>query len=246
MVEQIVEPGGVDEAQQELDGQQGIPAAPVYATAEDVQRIISQQLGAFQTQVSSLASKVDRAANAVRRDVEASTAQRLQQLEQEFRERQVMDAIPEELREQLGPALKQVLRQNTPQPLQAQVQEPVVQPTQVQEALTGQMQIITALGGNPQDPSINYAAFMQGDTTTFIASVRAHLQNTFQKTAPAAPAPPPARTAAPAQRNPPVEAPSGGTRTDLSTVDAVRDAYLTDKLTKEQYMERMAQLGQPV
>lgn len=229
----------LDDTQLGLDAEQGIQAPPVYATAADVERIIASQLKNFEVQVRGLQSKVDSSATAIRRDLTNMTTSELAKIRQELKQKQILEAIPEEHREWMGAVLNQVMDQDSPQAPSVPVP---VQTPQVQQEMMQAMDIIRRMGGDPQNPMINYAAYLQGDNDSFLASIGASFRN-----APAPAAPKPAPAPARAQTTtPPVETPSGGTRTDLSRVDAVRDAYLTDKIDKKEYTERMARLGQPV
>jgi len=232
-------PDEIDSEQQTLDAQQGEENAVQYITVEQARSLMAEQTRAVVSQVAGLQGKIDNGLNAVRRDSQQWIEQNIGPIMQEQKIQAILKDVPEDQQEWT----RKLIEQTMPQPVSPMRPSAPTQPTpDNQAALMEAMGIITQMGGNPQDPKINYQAFVSGDNTTFLKSIGDSMRGaqTATSTPPTIPSRP-----SPETPNPPVDGPprSGGT---LNTADDVMGAYAEGRIEKDDFVKRMALLGQPV
>jgi hypothetical protein len=234
--EAVHAPNEVDADQSSLDAEQGGNAAPQYATKEEIESLRALIVA----QTGGLQSKIDTGLNAIRRDSEVRVAaQAASMREQTFNE------ILQDLPESQASAMKLLWEQQ-----QASMQPAPEQPAP--GSLTSQEReeaerFARNAGVDPSDTRIDYASLIDPSISVderqqkFIGSIFA----TKTPAAPATPSASDAKASTPETQNPPVETQSG-TGNGLNNVDAVRDAFVSDRIDLETYKSRMAALGQPV
>jgi hypothetical protein len=221
-----LETNEVDTAQVQLDNDLGGNAGQSYVTTaqlEELKAMLTAETGGLQ-------SKIDKGLNAIRRDTEAQ--QRAVTFEK------LLADVPHENQEAMR-ALWQQQAQTTGQP-------PELQGDEREEA----QRFARNAGANPSDTRIDYNSLIDPSLTVdqrqekFIASV-------FASKAPPQAIPATAQPAAQAVQavqaagNPPIEG-AKGTGAGLNSPDALRDAFIADRIDYTTFKERMTSLGEVV
>ena len=236
--ENIEEQSVLDQDQAQLDAvqEETTPqAAPTDAVTKELQALRED----FSRQVAGLQSKVDKGLNAIRRDTEEKALR-----EQETAMRQYLEQVPEEHRE----AFQMLANQNSQYQKQiSQLQNGDV-PEQTQEVSSEWDQIYAipkSMGLDPQTPGIDYAAFTDAGLTEgqrrdrFFASIKTVMSG---NTTPGTPATP--QTTEQVQSPPTGGTPTSGSASNLRSEEQIQRAYIEGKLTKEQYQQRLTEVGQ--
>ena len=236
--ENVEEQSVLDQDQAQLDAvqEETTPqAAPTDAVTKELQALRED----FSRQVAGLQSKVDKGLNAIRRDTEEKALR-----EQETAMRQYLEQVPEEHRE----AFQMLANQNSQYQKQiSQLQNGDV-PEQTQEVSSEWDQIYAipkSMGLDPQTPGIDYAAFTDAGLTEgqrrdrFFASIKTVMSG---NTTPGTPATP--QTTEQVQSPPTGGTPTSGSASNLRSEEQIQRAYIEGKLTKEQYQQRLTEVGQ--
>ena len=236
--ENVEEQSVLDQDQAQLDAvqEETTPqAAPTDAVTKELQALRED----FSRQVAGLQSKVDKGLNAIRRDTEEKALR-----EQETAMRQYLEQVPEEHRE----AFQMLANQNSQYQKQiSQLQNGDV-PEQTQEVSSEWEQIYAipkSMGLDPQTPGIDYAAFTDAGLTEgqrrdrFFASIKTVMSG---NTTPGTPATP--QTTEQVQSPPTGGTPTSGSASNLRSEEQIQRAYIEGKLTKEQYQQRLTEVGQ--
>ena len=236
--ENIEEQSVLDQDQAQLDAvqEETTPqAAPTDAVTKELQALRED----FSRQVAGLQSKVDKGLNAIRRDTEEKALR-----EQETAMRQYLEQVPEEHRE----AFQMLANQNSQYQKQiSQLQNGDV-PEQTQEVSSEWEQIYAipkSMGLDPQTPGIDYAAFTDAGLTEgqrrdrFFASIKTVMSGNTTSETPATP-----QTTEQVQSPPTGGTPTSGSASNLRSEEQIQRAYIEGKLTKEQYQQRLTEVGQ--
>ena len=236
--ENIEEQSVLDQDQAQLDAvqEETTPqAAPTDAVTKELQALRED----FSRQVAGLQSKVDKGLNAIRRDTEEKALR-----EQETAMRQYLEQVPEEHRE----AFQMLANQNSQYQKQiSQLQNGDV-PEQTQEVSSEWDQIYAipkSMGLDPQTPGIDYAAFTDAGLTEgqrrdrFFASIKTVMSGNTTSETPATP-----QTTEQVQSPPTGGTPTSGSASNLRSEEQIQRAYIEGKLTKEQYQQRLTEVGQ--
>ena len=236
--ENIEEQSVLDQDQAQLDAvqEETTPqAAPTDAVTKELQALRED----FSRQVAGLQSKVDKGLNAIRRDTEEKALR-----EQETAMRQYLEQVPEEHRE----AFQMLANQNSQYQKQiSQLQNGDV-PEQTQEVSSEWEPIYAiprSMGIDPQTPGIDYAAFTDEGLTEgqrrdrFFASIKTVMSGNTTSGTPATP-----QTTEQVQSPPTGGTPTSGSASNLRSEEQIQRAYIEGKLTKEQYQQRLTEVGQ--
>ena len=236
--ENVEEQSVLDQDQAQLDAvqEETTPqAAPTDAVTKELQALRED----FSRQVAGLQSKVDKGLNAIRRDTEEKALR-----EQETAMRQYLEQVPEEHRE----AFQMLANQNSQYQKQiSQLQNGDV-PEQTQEVSSEWDQIYAipkSMGLDPQTPGIDYAAFTDAGLTEgqrrdrFFASIKTVMSGNTTSETPATP-----QTTEQVQSPPTGGTPTSGSASNLRSEEQIQRAYIEGKHTKEQYQQRLTEVGQ--
>ena len=188
-------------------------------------------------QVAGLQSKVDKGLNAIRRDTEEKALR-----EQEAAMKQYMEQVPEEHRE----TFEMLANQNRQYQQQLSQMQNGNEPTQEVSSEWDQIYAIPrSMGLDPQTPGIDYAAFTDDGLTEgqrrdrFFASIKTVMSSNAQTETPATP-----QTTEQVQSPPTSGTPTSSSPSNLRSEEQIQRAYIEGKLTKEEYQQRLTQVGQ--
>ena len=236
--ENVEEQSVLDQDQAQLDAVQE-ETTPQTAPTDAVTKELQALREDFSRQVAGLQSKVDKGLNAIRRDTEEKALR-----EQETAMRQYLEQVPEEHRE----AFQMLANQNSQYQKQiSQLQNGDV-PEQTQEVSSEWEQIYAipkSMGLDPQTPGIDYAAFTDAGLTEgqrrdrFFASIKTVMSGNTTSETPATP-----QTTEQVQSPPTGGTPTSGSASNLRSEEQIQRAYIEGKLTKEQYQQRLTEVGQ--
>lgn len=236
--ENIEEQSVLDQDQAQLDAvqEETTPqAAPTDAVTKELQALRED----FSRQVAGLQSKVDKGLNAIRRDTEEQTKR-----QQEAAIQQYTEQLPEEHRE----TFRAIANQNMQYRDQiSKMETGDVQPEQTQVSTEWEpiYAIPRSMGIDPQTQGIDYAAFTDEGLTEgqrrdrFFASIKTVMSG---NTTPGTPATP--QTTEQVQSPPTGGTPTSGSASNLRSEEQIQRAYIEGKLTKEQYQQRLTEVGQ--
>ena len=234
--ENVEEQSVLDQDQAQLDAVQEEPASqttPTDAVTKELQALRED----FSRQVAGLQSKVDKGLNAIRRDTEEKALR-----EQEAAMKQYMEQVPEEHRE----TFEMLANQNRQYQQQLSQMQNGNEPTQEVSSEWDQIYAIPrSMGLDPQTPGIDYAAFTDDGLTEgqrrdrFFASIKTVMSSNTQTETPATP-----QTTEQVQSPPTSGTPTSGSPSNLRSEEQIQRAYIEGKLTKEQYQQRLTEVGQ--
>lgn len=236
--ENIEEESVLDQDQAQLDAvQEGTTpqAAPTDAVTKELQALRED----FSRQVAGLQSKVDKGLNAIRRDTEVQARQ-----QQETAMKQYMEQLPEEYKE----GFEMLANQNRQYQQQLSQIQNGNEPESTQEVSSEWEQIYAiprSMGLDPQTPGLDYAAFTDPNLTEgqrrdrFFASIKTVMSG---NTTPGTPAT--AQTTEQVQSPPTSGTPTSSSPSNLRSEEQIQRAYIEGKLTKEQYQQRLTEVGQ--
>jgi len=242
--ENIDETSALDQDQAQLDAVQENPGSQTDSSSTtDEIRALRTLIENQNRQVAGLQSKIDTGLNGIRRDSE--TTVRKQQEQQAY---SYMQSLPEEQQAAFGQMLQAnqaYYQQNTE--LKDQINGKQEVPPGVSNEWEEVYAIPRSLGIDPQAQGIDYAAFTEPGLNEsqrrdrFFASLKPLMGATNQAPATQTPQQP----ASNGVQSPPTGGtPSNGASSNLRTKEQVYDAYLDDKLTKEEYRTELNKLGQ--
>ena len=249
--ENIDETSALDQDQAQLDAVQEDPGSQTASSSmTDELRALREQIENQNKtienqnrQVAGLQSKVDTGLNGIRRD--SLDAVRKQQEQQAYA---YMQSLPEEHQAAFGQMLQAnqaYYQQNTA--LKDQINGTQEVSPEVSSEWEEVYAIPRSLGIDPQTQGIDYAAFTEPGLNEsqrrdrFFASLKPLMGATNQAPATQTPQQP----APNGVQSPPTGGtPSNGASSNLRTREQVYDAYLNDKLTKEEYRTELNKLGQ--
>jgi membrane-associated HD superfamily phosphohydrolase len=235
--ENVEEQSVLDQDQAQLDAVQE-ETTPQTAPTDAVTKELQALREDFSRQVAGLQSKVDKGLNAIRRDTEEQARQ-----QQEAAMKQYMEQLPEEYREGFEMLANQN-RQYQQQLSQIQNGNEPEQP-QVSSEWDQIYAIPRSMGLDPQTPGIDYAAFTDAGLTEdqrrdrFFASIKTVMNSNTQTETPATP-----QTTEQVQSPPTSGTPTSGSPSNLRSEEQIQRAYIEGKLTKEQYQQRLTEVGQ--
>jgi membrane-associated HD superfamily phosphohydrolase len=235
--ENVEEQSVLDQDQAQLDAVQE-ETTPQTAPTDAVTKELQALREDFSRQVAGLQSKVDKGLNAIRRDTEEQARQ-----QQEAAMKQYMEQLPEEYREGFEMLANQN-RQYQQQLSQIQNGNEPEQP-QVSSEWDQIYAIPRSMGLDPQTPGIDYAAFTDAGLTEdqrrdrFFASIKTVMNSNTQTETPATP-----QTTEQVQSPPTSGTPTSGSPSNLRSEEQIQRAYIEGKLTKEEYQQRLTQVGQ--
>ena len=234
--ENVEEQSVLDQDQAQLDaGQEETTpqTAPTDAVTKELQALREE----MSRQVAGLQSKVDKGLNAIRRDTEEKALR-----EQEAAMKQYMEQVPEEHRE----TFEMLANQNRQYQQQLSQMQNGNEPTQEVSSEWDQIYAIPrSMGLDPQTPGIDYAAFTDDGLTEgqrrdrFFASIKTVMSSNTQTDTPATP-----QTTEQVQSPPTSGTPTSGSPSNLRSEEQIQRAYIEGKLTKEQYQQRLTEVGQ--
>ena len=234
--ENVEEQSVLDQDQAQLDAVQEETTpqtAPTDAVTKELQALREE----MSRQVAGLQSKVDKGLNAIRRDTEEKALR-----EQEAAMKQYMEQVPEEHRE----TFEMLANQNRQYQQQLSQMQNGNEPTQEVSSEWDQIYAIPkSMGLDPQTPGIDYAAFTDDGLTEgqrrdrFFASIKTVMSSNTQTETPATP-----QTTEQVQSPPTSGTPTSGSPSNLRSEEQIQRAYIEGKLTKEQYQQRLTEVGQ--
>ena len=235
--ENIEEQSVLDQDQAQLDAvqEETTPqAAPTDAVTKELQALREE----MSRQVAGLQSKVDKGLNAILRDTETQARQ-----QQEAAIQQYLEQVPEEHRE----TFRAIANQNLEYREQLSKVETSTTPEEPQVSSEWDQiyAIPRSMGLDPQTPGIDYAAFTDDGLTEgqrrdrFFASIKTVMSSNTQTETPATP-----QTTEQVQSPPTSGTPTSGSPSNLRSEEQIQRAYIEGKLTKEQYQQRLTEVGQ--
>ena len=234
--ENVEEQSVLDQDQAQLDAVQEETTpqtAPTDAVTKELQALREE----MSRQVAGLQSKVDKGLNAIRRDTEEKALR-----EQEAAMKQYMEQVPEEHRE----TFEMLANQNRQYQQQLSQMQNGNEPTQEVSSEWDQIYAIPrSMGLDPQTPGIDYAAFTDDGLTEgqrrdrFFASIKTVMSSNTQTETPATP-----QTTEQVQSPPTSGTPTSSSPSNLRSEEQIQRAYIEGKLTKEQYQQRLTEVGQ--
>ena len=235
--ENVEEQSVLDQDQAQLDAVQEETTpqtTPTDAVTKELQALREE----MSRQVAGLQSKVDKGLNAIRRDTEEKALR-----EQEAAMKQYMEQVPEEHRE----TFRAIANQNLEYREQLSKVETSTTPEEPQVSSEWDQiyAIPRSMGLDPQTPGIDYAAFTDDGLTEgqrrdrFFASIKTVMSSNTQTETPATP-----QTTEQVQSPPTSGTPTSGSPSNLRSEEQIQRAYIEGKLTKEEYQQRLTQVGQ--
>ena len=240
-----IDPISVD--QQQLDEQQGQVPSPQTATADDI-AALQQTISAQARQIYGMQSKIDTGINAVAHRQEQAIQRGFEDIKQQMYGQNLLNQVPEEHREWMGPIMETLQKQNQPAP------ESLAPESQAMGDPQSDWQqvfdLVQQAGVNPQDSRMMeaYPLLTSGQQGAFMSRLAQVVREDASKGGSANGQ---ARTQAPrqaqAQRtvSPPIESsPSAGR--GLNSADDLRNAFIENKLDFPEYQKRMSALGESV
>jgi len=236
--ENIEEQSVLDQDQAQLDAVQE-ETTPQTAPTDAVTKELQALREDFSRQVAGLQSKVDKGLNAIRRDTEEQTKR-----QQEAAIQQYTEQLPEEHRE----TFRAIANQNMQYRDQiSKMETGDVQPEQTQVSTEWEpiYAIPRSMGIDPQTPGIDYEAFTDEGLTEgqrrdrFFASIKTVMSGNTTSGTPATP-----QTTEQVQSPPTGGTPTSGSASNLRSEEQIQRAYIEGKLTKEQYQQRLTEVGQ--
>ena len=235
--ENVEEQSVLDQDQAQLDAVQEETTpqtTPTDAVTKELQALREE----MSRQVAGLQSKVDKGLNAIRRDTETQARQ-----QQEAAIQQYLEQVPEEHRE----TFRAIANQNLEYREQLSKVETSTTPEEPQVSSEWDQiyAIPRSMGLDPQTPGIDYAAFTDDGLTEgqrrdrFFASIKTVMSSNTQTDTPATP-----QTTEQVQSPPTSGTPTSGSPSNLRSEEQIQRAYIEGKLTKEQYQQRLTEVGQ--
>ena len=235
--ENVEEQSVLDQDQAQLDAVQEETTpqtTPTDAVTKELQALREE----MSRQVAGLQSKVDKGLNAIRRDTETQARQ-----QQEAAIQQYLEQVPEEHRE----TFRAIANQNLEYREQLSKVETSTTPEEPQVSSEWDQiyAIPRSMGLDPQTPGIDYAAFTDDGLTEgqrrdrFFASIKTVMSSNAQTETPATP-----QTTEQVQSPPTSGTPTSGSPSNLRSEEQIQRAYIEGKLTKEEYQQRLTQVGQ--
>lgn len=235
--ENVEEQSVLDQDQAQLDAVQEETTpqtTPTDAVTKELQALREE----MSRQVAGLQSKVDKGLNAIRRDTETQARQ-----QQEAAIQQYLEQVPEEHRE----TFRAIANQNLEYREQLSKVETSTTPeeSQVSSEWDQIYAIPRSMGLDPQTPGIDYAAFTDDGLTEgqrrdrFFASIKTVMSSNTQTETPATP-----QTTEQVQSPPTSGTPTSSSPSNLRSEEQIQRAYIEGKLTKEEYQQRLTQVGQ--
>ena len=235
--ENVEEQSVLDQDQAQLDAVQEETTpqtTPTDAVTKELQALREE----MSRQVAGLQSKVDKGLNAIRRDTETQARQ-----QQEAAIQQYLEQVPEEHRE----TFRAIANQNLEYREQLSKVETSTTPEEPQVSSEWDQiyAIPRSMGLDPQTPGIDYAAFTDDGLTEgqrrdrFFASIKTVMSSNAQTETPATP-----QTTEQVQSPPTGGTPTSGSASNLRSEEQIQRAYIEGKLTKEQYQQRLTEVGQ--
>ena len=235
--ENVEEQSVLDQDQAQLDAVQEETTpqtTPTDAVTKELQALREE----MSRQVAGLQSKVDKGLNAIRRDTETQARQ-----QQEAAIQQYLEQVPEEHRE----TFRAIANQNLEYREQLSKVETSTTPEEPQVSSEWDQiyAIPRSMGLDPQTPGIDYAAFTDDGLTEgqrrdrFFASIKTVMSSNTQTDTPATP-----QTTEQVQSPPTSGTPTSSSPSNLRSEEQIQRAYIEGKLTKEEYQQRLTQVGQ--
>jgi hypothetical protein len=238
VTQENIEESVLDQDQAQLDAvQEG--TTPQAASTDPVTKELQALREDFSRQVAGLQSKVDKGLNAIRRDTEEQAKQ-----QQETAIQQYMEQLPEEHRETFRAITNQNM-QYREQLSQIQNGTESEQTQDVSSEWESIYAIPKSMGVDPQSPGIDYASFTDPGLTEgqrrdrFFASIKTVMSG---NTTPGTPAT--TQTTEQVQSPPTSGTPTSSSPSNLRSEEQIQRAYIEGKLTKEQYQQRLTEVGQ--
>ena len=235
--ENVEEQSVLDQDQAQLDAVQE-ETTPQTAPTDAVTKELQALREDFSRQVAGLQSKVDKGLNAIRRDTEVQARH-----QQEAAIQQYLEQVPEEHRE----TFRAIANQNMEYREQLSQVENSTTPEEPQVSSEWDQiyAIPKSMGLDPQTPGIDYAAFTDDGLTEgqrrdrFFASIKTVMSGNTTPETPATP-----QTTEQVQSPPTGGTPTSGSASNLRSEEQIQRAYIEGKLTKEQYQQRLTEVGQ--
>ena len=235
--ENVEEQSVLDQDQAQLDAVQE-ETTPQTASTDAVTKELQALREEMSRQVAGLQSKVDKGLNAIRRDTEEQAKQ-----QQEAAIQQYLEQVPEEHRE----TFRAIANQNMQYREQISKLENGTTPEEPQVSSEWDQiyAIPRSMGLDPQTPGIDYAAFTDDGLTEgqrrdrFFASIKTVMSSNTQTDTPATP-----QTTEQVQSPPTSGTPTSSSPSNLRSEEQIQRAYIEGKLTKEQYQQRLTEVGQ--
>lgn len=222
---------------------------PGYVSEERLREMLAEQTRGFQDQTTRF---VNRALDAIRRDsvkgVTEAVRKEIMGLQADARRTKIMEQVPEEHREWVKQVMVENLSRSESSGEAPAPESQESEDSRMASVLLAVRDDLEAMGIDPNDKRIGYAALLGGDRKAFLSSLR---EIRGQVAAPAAkPAPPAAAPATRRQPGPPVET-AAPAASGFRNADDVMDALISGRLGagdegKQKYRELMAKFGHQV
>ena len=242
----------IDQAQQELDAEQGIvettsEVSQVQALQEQLAQQ-NQQIKELSGMVNASRGHVDRSLNAIRNDSATDIGrivdERLASMNDKLQQQQLLENLDESQRG----VFEHVLNKLDKVEASTYVQQPVQQPPQNggQDPWLDIYNMVSDMGLDRTDPRIQYALLIDESVeprqrqANFFQNLMSVRDTGSQGQAQSQPA---QQTS---NANPPVESMSPSSATALRNADDIRDAYISGTITTDEYRDRMGAIGENV
>ena len=220
------------------------PPGPEFVPRDQFDQLL-QRMEQQSRHISGLESRIDRSANELREEQERRAAQQDLAHRKQLQE-EVLDSFDDPTVQEKMRAYFSLENQQAEAQLQARLQQPSApmqnQQDDAQQQWSQIFRSVEDFGVDPTDNRVDYAAlvdqslpdderrkrFFQSLRTITMAEAKQAPQQTQQR-----------------QQTPPVAA-APASSTGFRNADEVRDAYVSDKISKDTYIDQMAKFGQPV
>ena len=239
----------IDQAQQELDAEQGAVETPSEQSyVQQLQDQLAQQnqkMNELSNMVNASRGHTDRALNAIRGDFDKAVEDKIAQIGDRARQSQLLETIDEEQRPFFEHMLERLNKvDDKTQTQSTQEQAPVTSETQAQWQQVYTM--VQQMGINPQDPRVNYQLLVDAAVATPEQRQGNFMQNLSQILTANTNSQQSQPNTVNASANPPVEPMSPSSTTALRNADDIRDAYIAGTITTDVYHEKMGAIGENV
>ena len=222
------------------------PPGPEFVPRDQFDQLL-QRMEQQSRHISGLESRIDRSANELREENQRRAAQQAIAIRKQTQE-ELLESFDDPTIQEKMRAYFSLDNQKAEAELQAYLQQSQAASQQSTPEADNQErwgQIFRAVqhfGINPSDERVNYAALVDQSMTedqrqeAFLRSLRT-IATAEAKQAP--------QQTQQRQQTPPVAA-APASSTGFRNADEVRDAYVSDRISKDTYIDQMAKFGQPV
>ena len=223
------------------------PPGPEFVPREQFDKLI-QRMEQQSRHISGLESRIDRSANELREENQRRAAQQAVAIRKQTQE-ELLESFDDPTIQEKMRAYFSIENQEAEAQIQARLQanQPAQETSQdsgdLQEQWDQIFQTVQDYGVDPRDKRVDYEALVdpvltqQDRRKRFLQSLRTITRAEAQQE--------PQQAQQRQTQTPPVAA-APASSTGFRNADEVRDAYVSDKISKESYIDQMAKFGQPV